>query len=269
MKLIEIDKKTYRTKLNQVIVGFIVTLAVLAVTFGAILIALFADILAVDIVNSAIEQGETTSNFRYNFLGVLLALLVCGVILQQLKHKPFFNEIYYVWQIKQIQNIIYRRLKKIKQASVVGDANAIIILRFYYASLEQLYTLDDNTLTMSSLKKDMAKLATQFMKRVVDILEKENAGLQRILIEKSNHNNLFMKKILIIGGGAMGSAFSVPCIDNNNKVLITEPYNQRFIKNLSSKNKFHSGLKINLSKKLIFKKYSKKLFLEKYSLSSW
>ena len=78
--------------------------------------------------------------------------------------------------------------------------------------------------------------------------------------------NLFMKKILIIGGGAMGSAFSVPCIDNNNKVLITEPYNQRFIKNLSSKNKFHSGLKINLSKKLIFKKYSKKLFLEKYDL---
>ena len=45
--------------------------------------------------------------------------------------------------------------------------------------------------------------------------------------------NLFMKKILIIGGGAMGSAFSVPCIDNNHKVFITEPYSQRFIKNLS------------------------------------
>ena len=78
--------------------------------------------------------------------------------------------------------------------------------------------------------------------------------------------NLFMKKILIIGGGAMGSAFSVPCIDNNNKVFITEPHSQRFIKNLSSKNKFHSGLKINLSKKLIFKKYGKELFLEKYDL---
>ena len=75
-----------------------------------------------------------------------------------------------------------------------------------------------------------------------------------------------MKKILIIGGGAMGSAFSVPCIDNNNKVFITEPYSQRFIKNLSSKNKFHSALKINLPKKLIFKKYSKEIFLEKYDL---
>ena len=78
--------------------------------------------------------------------------------------------------------------------------------------------------------------------------------------------NLLMKKILIIGGGAMGSAFSVPCIDNNHKVFITEQYSQRFIKNLSSKNKFHSSLKINLSKKLIFKKYAKELFLEKYDL---
>ena len=75
-----------------------------------------------------------------------------------------------------------------------------------------------------------------------------------------------MKKILIIGGGAMGSAFSIPCIDNNHKVFITEPYSQRFIKNLSSKNKFHSALKINLPKKLKFKKYSNKLFYEKYDL---
>ena len=68
-----------------------------------------------------------------------------------------------------------------------------------------------------------------------------------------------MKKILIIGGGAMGSAFSIPCIENNNSVIITEPYSKIFIRNLSSKNKFHSGLKINLSKKLIFKKYTKEL----------
>ena len=44
-----------------------------------------------------------------------------------------------------------------------------------------------------------------------------------------------MKKILIIGGGAMGSAFTFPCIDNKNEVTITEPYNKTFIKNLSSK----------------------------------
>ena len=75
-----------------------------------------------------------------------------------------------------------------------------------------------------------------------------------------------MKKVLVIGGGAMGSAFTVPCLDNNNKVTITEPYNKKFIQDLSSKNKFHSSLKINLSKKLKFKKFSKDLLKEKFDL---
>ena len=75
-----------------------------------------------------------------------------------------------------------------------------------------------------------------------------------------------MKKILVIGGGAMGSAFTVPCIENNNKVIITEPYSKIFIKDLSSKNKFHSALKIKLPKKLQFKKFSKELLKEKFDL---
>ena len=32
------------------------------------------------------------------------------------------------------------------------------------------------------------------------------------------YNN--MKKILIIGAGAMGSAFSLPCVENRNKVTL-------------------------------------------------
>ena len=75
-----------------------------------------------------------------------------------------------------------------------------------------------------------------------------------------------MKNVLIIGGGAMGSAFTIPCIDNKNRVTITEPYSKTFIKNLSSKNKFHSALKINLSKKLKFRKFSRDLFNEKFDL---
>ena len=75
-----------------------------------------------------------------------------------------------------------------------------------------------------------------------------------------------MKNILIIGGGAMGSAFTIPCLENRNKVTITEPYNKRFIKDLSSKNKFHSALKIKLPKKLKFLKFSKDLLKEKFDL---
>ncbi len=75
-----------------------------------------------------------------------------------------------------------------------------------------------------------------------------------------------MKKVLIIGGGAMGSAFSIPCLENKNEVTITEPYNKIFIKNLSSRNKFHSSLKLCLPKKLKFKKYSKNILKEKFDL---
>ena len=75
-----------------------------------------------------------------------------------------------------------------------------------------------------------------------------------------------MKKILIVGGGAMGSAFSIPCLENNNQVTITEPYNKIFIKDLSSKMKFHSSLKLNLPKRLRFKDYTKNIFKEKFDL---
>ena len=75
-----------------------------------------------------------------------------------------------------------------------------------------------------------------------------------------------MGKILIIGGGAMGSAFSIPCLENNNLVTITEPYNKIFIKNLNSKKKFHPSLKLNLPKKLKFMNYSKEIFKKRFDL---
>jgi len=75
-----------------------------------------------------------------------------------------------------------------------------------------------------------------------------------------------MKKILVIGGGAMGSAFTIPCIENSNRVTITEPYSKTFIKDLSSKNKYHSSLKINLPKSLKFRNFSIDLLNEKFDL---
>ena len=75
-----------------------------------------------------------------------------------------------------------------------------------------------------------------------------------------------MNRILVIGAGAMGSAFTIPCIENKNSVIITEPYSKRFIRNLSSKNKFHSALEINLPKKLKFQKFSRDLLKKKFDL---
>ena len=46
-----------------------------------------------------------------------------------------------------------------------------------------------------------------------------------------------MKKILIVGAGAMGAAFSFPLIDNGHSVTLTEPYNFKLLQKLSLKKK--------------------------------
>lgn len=74
-----------------------------------------------------------------------------------------------------------------------------------------------------------------------------------------------MKKFLIIGAGSMGSAFSMPCIENSNKVTIVGTHlEDKIIKKLN-KNYFHPSLKSYISKKVIIKsfKYLDKLLLNK------
>ena len=64
----------------------------------------------------------------------------------------------------------------------------------------------------------------------------------------------------------MGAAFSFPLIDNNNKVTLTEPYNAKLLNKLLKKKKFHPSLKITLPKKLLIKRFSSQLLLEKWDL---
>ena len=59
-----------------------------------------------------------------------------------------------------------------------------------------------------------------------------------------------MKKILIVGAGAMGAAFSIPLLDNGHLVALTEPYNLKLLQKLNLKKKIHPSLNINLPKKL-------------------
>jgi len=60
-----------------------------------------------------------------------------------------------------------------------------------------------------------------------------------------------MKKILIIGAGAMGSAFSVPCADNSNEVTLVGTFlENELISKIKSNNNFHPSLNINLPSKI-------------------
>ena len=64
----------------------------------------------------------------------------------------------------------------------------------------------------------------------------------------------------------MGAAFSFPLVDNNHKVTLTEPYNFKLTSQLLKKKKFHPSLKISLPKKLLIRRFSSELLLEKWDL---
>tara|TARA_B110001454_G_scaffold66186_1_gene64401 strand:- start:1338 stop:2366 length:1029 start_codon:yes stop_codon:yes gene_type:complete len=67
-----------------------------------------------------------------------------------------------------------------------------------------------------------------------------------------------MKKIIIIGAGAMGSAFTIPCIDNNNNVtLIGTHLEDDLIKQIKSNKNIHPILKVKLPENLKIEKFEK------------
>ena len=67
-----------------------------------------------------------------------------------------------------------------------------------------------------------------------------------------------MKKILIIGAGAMGSAFSIPCAENNNDVtIIGSVLENDFISSIKSNKNLHPSLKINLPNSIKIEKFEK------------
>ena len=64
-----------------------------------------------------------------------------------------------------------------------------------------------------------------------------------------------MAKILIIGAGSMGTAFSFPCSDKNHSVTIVGTYLENdFIEQINSKKK-HPALNCDVPKSVKFSKF--------------
>ena len=67
-----------------------------------------------------------------------------------------------------------------------------------------------------------------------------------------------MSKIVIIGAGAMGSAFALPCLDNSHDVNIVGTHLENdFIENLKKNDYLHPGLNAKIPKKIKFCKFEK------------
>ena len=62
-----------------------------------------------------------------------------------------------------------------------------------------------------------------------------------------------MSKIVIIGAGAMGSAFALPCLDNNHDINIVGTHlENEFIDILKKNSNLHPGLKAQIPQEIKF-----------------
>ena len=67
-----------------------------------------------------------------------------------------------------------------------------------------------------------------------------------------------MSKIIIIGAGAMGSAFALPCLDNNHDINIVGTHLENdFIDNFQKNNNLHPGLNTKIPKEIKIHKFEK------------
>ncbi|MDH5922450.1 DUF3087 domain-containing protein [Vibrio splendidus] len=147
MKLQKINKEEYRKKMNLLLVSLVGSLALFAIVFGSIMIELFGSVGSV--------TGEATGNFHLNVLGVILSVALNAFIASRVKGHDYFKEALYVWNLKQIHNQIYRKLKRIQPKAEQGDREALTILYFYYTTQKQVYDLDNNTLTIKTVQQSL------------------------------------------------------------------------------------------------------------------
>ncbi|MEZ9462252.1 DUF3087 family protein [Vibrio splendidus] len=147
MKLQKINKEEYRKKMNLLLVSLVGSLALFAIVFGTILIELFGSATSI--------TGESTGNFHLNVLGVILSVALNAFIASRVKGHEYFKEALYVWNLKQIHNQIYRKLKRIQPKAEQGDREALTILYFYYTTQKQVYDLDNNTLTIKTVQQSL------------------------------------------------------------------------------------------------------------------
>lgn len=144
MHLEEIDKSKYRKRFRVVFVAIVVVLTVVSLASSALMIALLG------------TPGE--SHFWLNLAGVVVGAGTVALLLIKLRTHDYLREVVYVWDLKQQLNQIYRKQRKIEPLVEQDDPDAIAIMYFFYRGSQQLYRLDDNTITMDSIELKLKAL---------------------------------------------------------------------------------------------------------------
>ena len=143
VQLRKIDKAVYQERRSRIQWAMIAALFALSLLFSELYRFLFV-------------AGE--SSFWLNAAGVATGAGIVLSVLVRLRNTPYFDEVNYVWMLKQELNRIYRAQKKLDAALADGRRDALIIRLYNLEASRQVYDLDDNTLTMTELVRDLDEL---------------------------------------------------------------------------------------------------------------
>lgn len=143
MQLHHIDKPTYQERRSRIQWTIIAALFILSLGFA-------------ELYRAVLAGGE--SSLWLNAMGVATGAAIIVFVLLRQRHTPYFKEVTYVWDLKQELNRIYRKSKALDEALEEGHKEALLIKLYSLEGSRQVYDLDDNTLTMSELSKDLDAL---------------------------------------------------------------------------------------------------------------
>lgn len=144
MHLEDIDKSRYRRRFRIVFAAIVVLLTIVSLGTSTLLITLFG------------TPGE--SHFSLNLTGVVVGAAVVVLTLLALRQHPYLREVVYVWDLKQQLNQIFRKQRKIEPLVEENDPDAIATMYFFHRGSQQLYELDDNTITMDTIGLELRAL---------------------------------------------------------------------------------------------------------------
>lgn len=154
MRLENIDKPLYKKRLNWFQGSLVVALLALSVGLSQLYIFLWS---------------TGGSNFWLNVAGVATAVVLLAVVVNRIKDKPFMYEIMYVWRLKNELMRVYRHTKPLDAALAKGESYAYIIKYFHLHGSKHLYQLEDNTVTMDELNRQIREFDQVLAERHLSI----------------------------------------------------------------------------------------------------
>ncbi|SDU26301.1 DUF3087 family protein [Halopseudomonas salegens] len=135
------DPLSYRRDTRQSTIRLIVLFAVLGMLMSMGLVALFG------------QPGM--SNFRWNLLGVLLALMLTVILVRQVFwQQPWMGSAAYGWQLKRCMLRITNCQHQLKAGVTAQHPAAMKLQRFYHLGLSEMYRLDGNQEALDTLAAD-------------------------------------------------------------------------------------------------------------------